>query len=205
MTTEVTIYTYETALADAAVELQSEWEEVIKLPAKERADAIRTFTAKQSELAKSKVENDVKSKAAERTRLDDLGKAYKANVLTLFNPLWEANPALGTDLLALVKTDPTVTALTIQVTVHREDKDGTEVISLGSPVPMLHTRVPAKTKTASNGKTGGGRSESMTVNGTEYASAKAAVKAILEKDVQANRQSCRAMLEKAGHTVAPDA
>lgn len=208
MTTQAVEYTYDIALTDAFMELSAEIEGYAKLPAKERAEAIASIPERQKELAHAKVDAHEATLKKVRDEREGREKKFKDAAAATFIKGWEGTPELAKNLLGIARMETSVRALTIQVTIHREDKttgEGDdaktiEVITLGSPVVMLGTRVAPKGKPATNGS-GGGKSEPLTVDGTEYASASAALKVTMNDERPANRQTIIAKLTKAGHKV----
>ena len=208
MTTQVTTYTFETALADAAIELVDDFAKIAQLPAKDRVEAIREFNTKQTAIANDKVASFEKAAKGIRDKRNEMETVYKTKVTEMFDKGWDGSPELAQGLIALAKVDTSVRALTIQVTVHRESKttgEGdnaktVEVISLGSPVATFGTRLPAKGRPGTNGS-GGGRKRPMIVDGTTYESGKAAGKAVLNEDLQSNWDAIAKKITNAGHTV----
>ncbi len=211
MVTQTTVYTYDLALLDAIADMADDFAEVAKLPATERAERIKAFGQAQSDLAHKKLEAWEKSVNDARMKREGTQSKFKTGVTEAFTAMWSSKPEFARDILAMAKADASIRAVTVQVTVHREDKtegEGDEaktieVISLGSPVTMLGTRVAPKAKAStSNGNgTGSGSSSEMTVDGTTYPSASAASKAVLNDERGANRLAIEAKLVKAGHKV----
>ena len=203
-------YTFDVALADAAVELADSMADIAKLAPAERVTAILEWTTEQSELAHSKVDAHTKTLTDAKDKRDNREKNFRDLATKMFTDAWTKVPEMAKTLLTLAKDDAHgVKGLTLQVTVHTEEKntapDGQDAVmettySLGSPVVMLGTRVApkAKAKTSGNGKGGG---QPITVDGKEYPSARAASSEVLNDEAGANRDAIIKKLENAGHTV----
>ena len=193
-------YTIEMASVDAQSELRSEYKAVFQLPDSEIDAAMAALDKKRGALAADKMDKRETARKASAQKAEAARDTVRGQIKDALGKSW--TQPLQDAFLKLARADLSVKKLSFVVEVQQDtvkDSDGNVTVTvkgLVEPTVVLGTHV------ASRGPSTNGGSQSITVDGEQFASAAAAYrKHIGEMASPKNRATVMKALQDAGHTV----